>query len=82
MIQPEEREQHSSDFMLKQALHQAIAKLPEEFREALEMKYFDDLPYEDIAKALGITLSLAKVRVFRAKKMIQEQLSTIISELR
>jgi RNA polymerase sigma-70 factor (ECF subfamily) len=82
MMPPEERDQHSSDFMLKQALHSAIAQLPEEFREALEMKYFDDLPYEDIAKTLGITLSLAKVRVFRAKKMIQEQLSTIISELR
>jgi RNA polymerase sigma-70 factor (ECF subfamily) len=68
--------------MLKQALHNAIAQLPEEFREALEMKYFDDLPYEDIATSLGITLSLAKVRVFRAKKMIQEQMSTIISELR
>jgi DNA-directed RNA polymerase specialized sigma24 family protein len=49
MMPPEEREQHSSDFMLKQALHSAIAQLPEEFREALEMKYFDDLPYEDIA---------------------------------
>jgi RNA polymerase sigma-70 factor (ECF subfamily) len=82
MMPPEEREQRSSDFMLKQALHNAIAQLPEEFREALEMKYFDDLPYEDIAKALGISVSLAKVRVFRAKKMIQEQLSTIISELR
>jgi len=82
MMPPEERERHSSDFMLKQALHNAIAKLPEEFREALEMKYFDDLPYEDIAKANGISVSLAKVRVFRAKKMIQEEMSTIISELR
>ncbi|MEN9281274.1 MAG: hypothetical protein RL594_209 [Bacteroidota bacterium] len=76
-----EEDRHSGDFLLREALHKAIASLPEEFREALELKYFDDLPYEDIAKTLGITLSLAKVRVFRAKKLIQQSLSSIISEL-
>jgi len=78
----EHEETHSQDFLLRQALHKAISELPAEFREALEMKYFDDLPYEDIAKALDITVSLAKVRVFRAKKLIQQSMSTIISELR
>jgi RNA polymerase sigma-70 factor (ECF subfamily) len=78
----EQEETHSQDFLLRQALHKAIGALPAEFREALEMKYFDDLPYEDIASALGITVSLAKVRVFRAKKLIQQSMSTIISELR
>lgn len=78
----EQEETHSQDFLLRQALHKAISELPAEFREALEMKYFDDLPYEDIAKALDITVSLAKVRVFRAKKLIQQSMSTIISELR
>jgi RNA polymerase sigma-70 factor, ECF subfamily len=77
----EEAERHSGDFMLREALHRAIAELPDEFREALEMKYFDDLPYEDIASTLGITVSLAKVRVFRAKKLIQQSMSSIISEL-
>lgn len=76
-----EDDRHSGDFLLREALHKAIAALPEEFREALELKYFDDLPYEDIAKTLGITVSLAKVRVFRAKKLIQQSLSSIISEL-
>jgi DNA-directed RNA polymerase specialized sigma24 family protein len=46
------------------------------------MKYFDDLPYEDIAATLNITVALAKVRVFRAKKLIQQSMSTIIDELR
>jgi len=78
----DEAESRSDDFMLRQALHKAISGLPEEFRDALEMKYFDDLPYEDIATALDITVSLAKVRVFRAKKMIQQSMSTIINELR
>jgi RNA polymerase sigma-70 factor (ECF subfamily) len=79
-VEPEDT--HSSDFLLRQALHKAISQLPDEFREALSMKYFDDLPYEDIAAALDITVALAKVRVFRAKKLIQQTMSTIIDELR
>ena len=79
-VEPEET--HSSDFLLRQALHTAISRLPDEFREALSMKYFDDLPYEDIAATLDITVALAKVRVFRAKKLIQQSMSTIIDELR
>lgn len=78
----EEDTSHRQDFMLRQALHNALAELPTEFREALEMKYFDDLPYEDIARALNISVSLAKVRVFRAKKMIQTTMSPILNELR
>lgn len=70
------------DFLLKDALHRAIAELPDDYREALELKYFDDLPYEEIAATLGITLSLAKVRVFRAKKLLQTRLSPILGELR
>jgi len=79
-VEPEDT--HSSDFLLRQALHKAISQLPDEFREALSMKYFDDLPYEDIASTLDITVALAKVRVFRAKKLIQQTMSTIIDELR
>lgn len=79
-VEPEDT--HSSDFLLRQALHKAIGQLPDEFREALSMKYFDDLPYEDIATALGITVALAKVRVFRAKKLVQQTMSTILDELR
>jgi RNA polymerase sigma-70 factor (ECF subfamily) len=71
-----------TDFLLKDALMNAVAALPDDYREALELKYFDDLPYEEIAETLGITLSLAKVRVFRAKKLLQSRLSPILNELR
>jgi RNA polymerase sigma-70 factor (ECF subfamily) len=81
-IAPEEESTHSQDFLLKRALHTAIAELPEEFREALELRYFDDLSYDDIALTLSITVSLAKVRVFRAKKLITQKLSPILDELK
>lgn len=78
---PESIDGHSSDFLLKDALQHAISSLPEEYREALELRYFDDLSYEDIAQTLGISVSLAKVRVFRAKKQLTTQLSPILDEL-
>jgi RNA polymerase sigma-70 factor, ECF subfamily len=80
--EPDERESHSQDFLLKEHLERAIGQIGEEFREALELRYFDDLSYEDIAETLGITVSLAKVRVFRAKKQITKILSPILEELK
>ncbi len=79
---PESIAGHSHDFLLKEALQKAIKGLGAEFREALELRYFDGLSYEEIAQALGITVSLAKVRVFRAKKYLTNQLSPILDELK
>jgi RNA polymerase sigma-70 factor (ECF subfamily) len=73
---------HSDDFLLKDALQKAIKGLAAEFREALELRYFDDLSYEEIAATLGITVSLAKVRVFRAKKQLTTNLAPILGELK
>ncbi len=73
---------HSNDFLLKEALYKAIKTLPDEFREALELRYFDDLSYEEIAETLNISIALAKVRVFRAKKQLLNVLSPVLEELR
>ena len=81
MHEPEERESHSQDFLLREQLQKAINQLPTEFKEALELRYFDDLSYEEIAETLEISVSLAKVRVFRAKKQITKILSPILDEL-
>lgn len=77
----EESGSNSPDFLLRAELRKAINDLPAEFREALELRYFDDLTYEDIAEALSISVSLAKVRVFRAKKILAKTLSPILDEL-
>lgn len=76
-----ERDTHTADFMLRAELRKAINSLAPEFREALELRYFDDLSYEDIALTLNITVSLAKVRVFRAKKQLTTILAPILDEL-
>jgi RNA polymerase sigma-70 factor (ECF subfamily) len=44
-----------------------LQALPEVDRAALLLRAFHDLPYDEIATALGISLSSAKVKVHRAR---------------
>ena len=60
-------EQQLSDAQTLRAALQALQDLPEIDRAALLMRAQDDVPYEDIARALDITLSSAKVKVSRAR---------------
>jgi RNA polymerase sigma factor (sigma-70 family) len=77
----DESDRTGEDVLLADALKNAIASLPTEFREALELKHFDGFQYEEIATLLGISLSLAKIRVFRAKKLLHEKLTPYLHEV-
>jgi RNA polymerase sigma-70 factor (ECF subfamily) len=57
----------------KAELHAVLArmqKLPEVDRAALLMRALEGLPYEEIARALGISLAAAKVKVHRARLVL------------
>jgi RNA polymerase sigma-70 factor (ECF subfamily) len=69
------------DFLLQQSLHAAIARLPDDLRESFELKYCQGFQHEEIATTLGITVSLAKVRVFRAKQQLRALLAPLFEEL-
>jgi RNA polymerase sigma-70 factor (ECF subfamily) len=56
----------------KVVLEQAISQLPEKYRTAVVLFYYQDLPYQEIAAIMGLSLNLVKVRIFRAKKMLLE----------
>lgn len=71
----------NQDFLLQEALERAIAQLPEDLREAFELKQYDGLQHEEIAQTLDISVSLAKVRVFRAKQQLRQTLAPFIKEL-
>jgi RNA polymerase sigma-70 factor (ECF subfamily) len=54
----------------KQELHAVLAglqELPEIDRAALLMRALDGMAYEEISRALGISLSSAKVKIHRAR---------------
>lgn len=50
----------------------ALQKLPRTDRAALLMRAQDDMPYEEIAASLGISLAAAKVKVHRARLRLIE----------
>jgi RNA polymerase sigma-70 factor (ECF subfamily) len=47
--------------------------LPELDRAALLMRAFHELPYEEIAAALGISAAAARVKVHRARALLKDQ---------
>jgi RNA polymerase sigma-70 factor (ECF subfamily) len=49
-----------------------LQKLPEIDRAALLLKTLDEMPYEEIARVLGISVSSAKVKVHRARVKLEE----------
>lgn len=52
----------------------ALQQLPEIDRTALLMRAEDAVPYEDIARALEISISSSKVKVFRARLKLSQLL--------
>ena len=44
-----------------------LQKLPEVDRAALLMRAVDEMPYEEIARALGLSLAAVKVKIHRAR---------------
>ena len=55
-----------------QLLRAAVSELPERYRKVIELRYYEDLAYEEIAERLGLTLSNVKIQILRAKNMLFE----------
>jgi RNA polymerase sigma-70 factor (ECF subfamily) len=52
----------------------ALQQLPPKLRSVVVLKDVYDLPHEDIAKELGISVPAAKVRLHRARRQLREVL--------
>ena len=57
-------------------LKEIVAGLKEPYRRIIEMRYYEDLSYEEIAERLRLPLGTVKVRLMRAKAL----LSSIVKE--
>ncbi len=54
----------------KQALNEAIAKLPKNYREIIRLRHELELDYTEIAEQLNIPLGTVKAHLFRARKIL------------
>ncbi|HET9869070.1 MAG TPA: RNA polymerase sigma factor, partial [bacterium] len=59
---------------LSPVVERALAKLPEKQRRCLVMREMEELSYEEIARALGLTLGSVKSNIHRAKAFLRERL--------
>jgi RNA polymerase sigma-70 factor, ECF subfamily len=59
---------------LKEKLREAVAMLPEKYREVFVLRDIEELNQEETAAALGIDVGLVKVRLHRARMMLQKML--------
>lgn len=57
-----------------QMMRAVLSKLNEKYRLMIELRYFEELSYDEIAKELGIPLGTVKAQLFRAKEMLYEMI--------
>jgi RNA polymerase sigma-70 factor (ECF subfamily) len=62
-------------------LNQVILQLPPKYQTLVELRYFQELSYEEIAKKLDIPLGTVKAQLFRARELLNAALAKIQSNI-
>jgi len=65
----------------KKYLNMAIERLPEKYRTLVELRYFRELSYEEVAQELEIPLGTVKAQLFRARELLSQELKNIRSQM-
>ena len=65
------------DKQKEKIMRQAVQQLRPKYRVLIELRYFDELSYEEIAKELNITLGNVKILLFRAKEMLYQIMGSL-----
>jgi RNA polymerase sigma-70 factor, ECF subfamily len=60
---------------LREKLQAAVAMLPQKYQEVFVLRDIEELNQEETAAALGINVTLVKVRLHRARMMLQKVLA-------
>ena len=58
-------------------IEEAIASLPDKYREVIIYRHKDDKSYEEIADLLRIPIGTVKARIFRARELLKKKLKSI-----
>ena len=65
---------------LQRTVDAAIAALPEAQRLAVVLRRYEQMPYEEIAPVLGLSVSAVKSLLFRARSTLRESLSKFLAD--
>ncbi len=72
---------HEEDYARTQmanSVRAAVSTLPAKFRMAVLLRYFEDLSYEEMAKALHCSMGTVASRLSRGHKMLAERLKAVV----
>lgn len=70
-------EQEVMDKQRIQLLRVAVSQLPEKYKKVVELRYYEELSYEEISERLQITLANVKIQLLRAKNMLSEIMTNV-----
>lgn len=63
---------------LRQAIEEAMRRLPEDLRVALTLREFDGLSYEEIAEAMQCPVGTVRSRIFRAREAVDAEILPLL----
>jgi RNA polymerase sigma-70 factor (ECF subfamily) len=76
---PGSQEEEFARAQMAKAVRAAVSALPPKFRIAVLLRYFNDLSYEEMAKALHCSMGTVASRLSRGHKMLAERLKGVAS---
>ena len=66
------------DLMLKKQrkeyLKKAVDRLPAKYKKLVELRYFQELSYDEVATELELPLGTVKAQLFRARELLSQEL--------
>ena len=71
-------EAQTADRQREERIRVEIGRLPPHYRAVIELRHFQELSYEEIARTLKRSLSSVKSDLFRARKTLAERLKDIV----
>ena len=57
-------------------LREIVKQLKPRYRQLVELRYFEELSYDEIAERTGLPLGTVKVQLFRARDLLYNILSS------
>ena len=75
--QPETPEDHMLQRDLASRLNQAVAALPDEFREVIVLRELQELSYKEIAAVINVPIGTVMSRLSRARKLLMDALPEV-----
>lgn len=75
---PDSQESGFTRAQVAESVRAAVASLPPKFRIAVLLRYFDELSYDEMAKALRCSIGTVASRLSRGHKMLAERLKGVV----